>query len=125
MILASTITIGDISAGIAIFVFVVGVASAAITYFLRRRLATGSTETSDADVLWDQAQKMRAELQDQLDAVTEQRDKLVEFQSAQVLPALGSIAASLNQITAALTRLEGKSDAISKEDERGSGQQGR
>lgn len=103
---SSGLTLGDISAGIGILVFVVGLASAGVTYMLRRRETRGTTDTSDADVLWDQAQKMRAELQEQLEAVTTQRDKLVEFQSGQVLPALGTIATSLSQITNALTRLE-------------------
>jgi hypothetical protein len=52
---------------------------------------------------------MRAELQGQVEKVTEQRDRLIDSQSSQVLPVLNLIIQSLQQITGSLARLEGKS----------------
>lgn len=83
-------------------------ASAGVTYLLRRRAAAGSIRTSEAAVLWDQAQKMRAELEAQRDRAIEQRDRLIESQSSQVLPALSLVVDSLNQIRESLARLEGE-----------------
>lgn len=108
------ITVGDLSATLAIFTFVLAVIGGIVTYFLRRRGSSGTTDTSDADVLWRQAQAMRAELQSQLDKAIEQRDQLFELQSAQVLPVLSAINASLQVITDSLTRLEGKRNASAK-----------
>jgi len=77
------------------------------TYLVSRRLASGRVGTSEAAVLWDQAQKMRAELQGERDKAMEQRDRLIESQSAQVLPVLQLVIDSLRQITESLARLEG------------------
>jgi hypothetical protein len=79
---------------------------AGITWLSTRRTASGRIATSEAGVLWEQAQAMRAELVTRLDKVTEQRDRLIESQSASVLPALDAITASLEQITGSLARLE-------------------
>ena len=84
------------------------VASGGVTYLLRRREKAGSIRTSEAAVLWDQAQKMRAELEAQRDRAIEQRDRLIESQSSQVLPALSLVVDSLNQIRESLARLEGE-----------------
>ena len=97
---------GDLSAFIAIFVFVSAAVGGAVSYLLRRRERTGSIGTSDAGVLWDQAQKMRAELEAQRDKAMEQRDRLIESQSSQVLPTLQLVSDSLQQITESLARLE-------------------
>ena len=66
-----------------------------------RRAASGNVGTSEAAVLWEQAQVMRAELVAQRDKAMEQRDRLIDAQSAQISPALAAIADSLRQILAA------------------------
>lgn len=76
------------------------------TILVSRRLSSGRISTSEASVLWDQAQKMRAELEGQRDRATEQRDRLIEAQSSQVLPVLQMVVDSLRQITESLARLE-------------------
>ncbi len=108
--LASGVSVDDLSAAVAILAVVVGAVGGFVTYLLRRRGTTGTTDTSDAAVLWTQAQTMRAELQGQVDKVTEQRDRLIESQSSQVLPVLNLIIESLQQITGSLARLEGKAN---------------
>lgn len=104
---ASALSAANIAALIAIAVFVSAVAGAVVTYLVRRRETTGSTRTSDAGVLWDQAQKMRAEMEGQRDKAIEQRDRLIDSQSSQVLPVLQLVIDSLHQITESLARLEG------------------
>ena len=75
-------------------------------YLVSRRQASGRISTSEAAVLWEQAQKMRAELEGQRDKAVEQRDRLIESQSAQILPVLQLVIDSLRQITESLARLE-------------------
>jgi uncharacterized membrane protein len=96
-----------IAAFAAIAVFVTAAAAGAVTYLLRRREKTGNIQTSDAGVLWEQAQRMREELVAQRDKAMEQRDRLIESQSSQVLPVLQLVIDSLHQITESLARLEG------------------
>ena len=107
--LASGVTIDSLSSAIGILVFFIAVTGGIVTYLARRRGTTGTTNTSDAAVLWAQAQIMRAELQEQVEKVSQQRDRLIESQSSQVLPVLNLIIQSLQQITGSLARLEGKS----------------
>jgi uncharacterized membrane protein len=107
-VLASeALSAGNIAAVIAIGTFVAASVGGAVAYLLRRREKTGSIRTSDAGVLWEQAQKMRAELEAQRDKAMEQRDRLIESQSSQVLPVLQLVIDSLRQITESLARLEG------------------
>lgn len=104
--LAAGISAGELSAYIAILVFLLTLAGGVVTYLIRRRATTGTVNTSEASVLWDQAQKMRSELTAQLDRVTAQRDRIIESQSSQVLPVLSLVSESLKQITQSLAHLE-------------------
>lgn len=104
---ASVISVPDIAAFIAIVVFALAGLGGAVAYLARRRETTGSIRTSDAAVLWEQSQKMRAEMEAQRDKAIEQRDRLIESQSSQVLPVLQMVVDSLRQITESLARLEG------------------
>jgi biopolymer transport protein ExbB/TolQ len=97
-----------IAASITAFIFVVTAVGGVVTYLLRQRGTTGTTRTSDAAVLWEQAQVMRAELTEALEKMTAQRDKIMQAQESQVLPVLSAIGESLKQITASLARLERK-----------------
>lgn len=91
---------------VTVFIFVVTAIGGVITYLLRQRGTAGTTRTSDAAVLWEQAQVMRAELIAALEKMTEQRDKIMKAQESQVIPVLAVISDSLKQITASLARLE-------------------
>lgn len=98
----------NIAAVIAIAVFIAASASGLATYLVSRRSSSGRIATSEASVLWEQAQKMRAEMQSERDKAIEQRDRLITSQSAQVLPVLQLVIDSLHQITESLARLEGQ-----------------
>ena len=87
-------------------VFTAACLGALATYLVSRRAASGRVATSEAAVLWEQAQKMRAELESQRDKAAGQRDRLIESQASQVLPALQLVVESLRQITESLARLE-------------------
>lgn len=104
--LAAGISAGELSAYIAILLFLLTLAGGVVTYLIRRRATTGTVNTSEASVLWDQAQKMRGELTAQIDRLTAQRDRLIESQSSQVLPVLSLVSESLKQITQSLAHLE-------------------
>lgn len=82
--------------GVAVVAALLGVL---VTWVTTRRTASGKIGTSEAAVLWDQAQAMRAELVAQRDKAIEQRDRLIESQTAQLMPALTGINSSLRQIT--------------------------
>jgi hypothetical protein len=99
---------GTIAAILTILTIVVGSAAGLGGHLLGRRAASGKVGTSEASVLWEQAQKMRAELETQRDKAMEQRDRLIESQSGQVLPVLQLVVDSLRQITESLARLEGR-----------------
>lgn len=82
------------------------IAGALLTWLTTRRASSGKVSTSEASVLWDQAQSMRAELVAARDKAIEQRDRLIESQVGEVLPSLSAISTSLRQITESLGRLE-------------------
>jgi hypothetical protein len=92
-----------ISVAVAVGVIILGALTAWLTV---RRTASGKIGTSEASVLWEQAQAMRAELVAQRDKAMEQRDRLIESQSAAIIPALALITQSLHHIGESLARLE-------------------
>jgi hypothetical protein len=77
-----------------------------ITWLTIRRAASGKISTTEARVLWEQAQEMRAELIGQRDKAIEQRERLIESQASAIIPALEGLNKSLWQITESLARLE-------------------
>src|ERR1700743_3707161 len=99
-------TAAAIQALTAVAVFILAALGGLAAYLVSRRLASGRVATSEAAVLWEQAQKMRAELEGQRDKAAEQRDRLIESQASQVLPVLQLVVDSLRQITESLARLE-------------------
>ncbi len=92
-----------ISAAVGIGVIILG---GLVAWLTVRRTASGKIGTSEASVLWEQAQAMRAELVAQRDKAMEQRDRLIDSQTAAIIPALTLITASLHAITDSLARLE-------------------
>lgn len=101
-------TAADLELLISVALFILASLGGLATYLVSRRSSSGRIGTSEASVLWEQAQKMRAELEGQRDKAMEQRDRLIESQSAQVLPVLQLVVDSLQQITESLARLEGQ-----------------
>jgi hypothetical protein len=97
-----------ISAAVGIGVVLLGALAAWLTV---RRTASGKIGTSEAAVLWEQAQAMRAELVAQRDRAAEQRDRLMDAQAAQVGPALMLITQSLQHIGESLARLESRNES--------------
>jgi hypothetical protein len=77
-----------------------------IAYLLRRRSTTGRVATSDAATLWDQSQKMYAQVLAEKTRAEDQRDRVMAIQSSQVLPVLTATDESLRQILAALGQIQ-------------------
>lgn len=99
-------TAADLGLLAGVAAFILASVGGLATYLVSRRSASGRISTSEAAVLWEQAQKMRAELEAQRDKAAEQRDRLIESQASQVLPVLQLVIDSLRQITESLARLE-------------------
>ena len=81
---------------------VAGLASAGATHLLHRRAASGRVGTSEAAVLWQQAQDMRSMLLEEKHKAEEQRDRLVESYTTQVFPMLTSINQLVQDLSAAV-----------------------
>lgn len=77
-------------------------------WLISRRSSSGKIGTSEAATLWAASEKMRADDRAQLDKVTEQRDRLMDSQTALVIPMLSGINESLRQITGSLAALENR-----------------
>ncbi len=90
---------------------------AALTWLTTRRASSGRVGTSEASVVWQQSQQIRTELVAQRDRAEAQRDRLIESQATQVVPALAGINDALRIIGEALARVEAAG--------RGGGQGGR
>jgi hypothetical protein len=72
-------------------VFAAGAASGVTAYLTSRRSASGKVATSEASVLWHQAQDMRLMLLTEKQKAEEQRDKFIDSYTGQILPMLTSI----------------------------------
>ena len=83
------------------------VAGSVLAFIAGRRTSQGRIGTSEAAVLWEQAQQMRTELVAQRDKAEQQRDRLIESQTTTVIPRLAAINDALAQIAASLTKIEG------------------
>ena len=96
---------------IASLLSIIAVVTAASTglasHFLGRRKASGKIATSEADILWQQAQDMRQMLLEEKTRAEEQRDKLIDAYTRQIIPAL----AGLNTLVTDMTVLVRKIDA--------------
>jgi hypothetical protein len=71
-------------------------------YLLRRRSASGRVSTSEATILWAQAQEMRAMLFAEKEQAEAQRDRLIESHTTQMLPMLTAINETLRQTSLTL-----------------------
>jgi hypothetical protein len=87
---------------------VVAILGALVTWLTVRRTASGKIGTSEAATLWAASEKMRADTTARLDKVTDQRDRLIESQTALLIPLLTGINESLRQITESLANQENR-----------------
>ena len=94
---------GDLSAIAAVLAVVAAGLGTLVTYLLRRRGTTGQIATSDAATLWAQSQALMAQLAADKAKAEDQRDRLIQIQSEQVVPALAAVNESLKQIMAVQT----------------------
>jgi hypothetical protein len=86
----------------AVLVVLIAAATGIATYLNSRHSASGKVETTEAAILWQQSQDMRAMLLAQLGKTEEQRDRLIEGYTHQMLPMLESINSGLKDLTAAV-----------------------
>jgi hypothetical protein len=86
----------------AVLVVLIAAATGIATYLSSRHSASGKVETTEAAILWQQSQDMRAMLLAQLGKTEEQRDRLIEGYTHQMLPMLESINSGLKDLTAAV-----------------------
>jgi hypothetical protein len=105
------VSTGDLSAIAAVLAVAAAGLGTLVTYLLRRRGTTGQIATSDAATLWAQSQALMAQLAADKAKAEDQRDRLIQIQSEQVVPALAAVNESLKQImavqTAVLDKLSG------------------
>ena len=91
--LAAILTVGTI---------VVAAASGLAAHLVARRAASGHVATSEASVLWQQAQEMRVMLLQRGDRAEEQRDRLIEAYTTQIFPALTSMQQLIEDLSIAV-----------------------
>jgi hypothetical protein len=65
--------------------------SGLLGHWIARRAASGRVNTSEASVLWQQSQDMRAMLLAEKAKAEEQRDRLIDAYTEQVFPVLSDI----------------------------------
>lgn len=71
---------------------------AVVTYLMQRRRQSGKIDTSDASVLWTQSQAIITQLGSEKMKAEEQRDRIMDVQVKQVIPALEAMNAALKGI---------------------------
>jgi hypothetical protein len=90
---------GTLAAILTIGTIVVGAATGLAGHLLGRRAASGRVSTSEASVLWAQAQDMRHAQDDRLARTEDQRDRLIAAYTTQVLPMLSDISTLVTGLT--------------------------
>lgn len=91
-----------LAAVVTVAVAVAGGCSTLLGHWLARRSASGRVSTSEAAVLWEQSQDMRAMLLTEKAKAEEQRDRLIEAYTTQVFPVLAEIRAAMDLLTRAV-----------------------
>lgn len=89
-----------LAAYIAIAVAVASGISTMLNHWLRRRAASGRVETSEAAVLWQQSQDIRNMLMTEKTRAEDQRDRLIEAYTTQMLPVLAETKEAVLGLTA-------------------------
>lgn len=91
-----------LAAAVTVAVAVSGGLSGLLGHWIARRAASGRVSTSEADVLWQQSQDIRAMLLAEKTKAEEQRDRLIEAYTTQVFPVLTQINTAVTSLTAAV-----------------------
>lgn len=94
-----SLSIANLAALITVIVAAAGGVSAMAGHWLARRQASGRVATSEAAILWQQSQDLRAVLLTEKTRAEDQRDRLIEAYTSQVLPALAEISAAVTAIS--------------------------
>lgn len=89
-----------------------------LAWLQARRRSAGRVGTSEAAVLWEQTQAIITTLSAQRDKAEAQRDRLIESQATQVLPALEGINDGLEHLTQAVA---GNTEALARLEARAGG----
>lgn len=89
-----------LAAYIAIAVAVTSGISTMLNHWLRRRAASGRVETSEAAVLWQESQDIRSMLLTEKTRAEDQRDRLIEAYTTQMLPVLAETKEAVLSLTA-------------------------
>jgi hypothetical protein len=104
---------------ISVIVAVGGVTFGGIaSWVAARRKTSGKIGTSSAETLWAQAQNMREMLLAEKSKVEEQRDRLIEAHSSQILPLLAAIDETLRQLGASIALVIGHEEKESAASQR-------
>lgn len=74
-------------------------------YLEKRRTGSGRIRTSEASIVWQQAQDMRATLLAEKNRAEDQRDKLLEFQRTQTRDGVEILNQSLSVLTETVAEL--------------------
>lgn len=93
---------GTIAAIVTIATVVGAVASGLAAHLVARRNASGRVSTSEASVLWQQSQDMRAMMMSEKVKAEEQRDMLIAAYSQQLLPVLTAVKTIVGDLAAAV-----------------------
>jgi hypothetical protein len=96
------VNIATLAAVIAVATAVSGGLSGLLGHWMTRRAASGRVATSEAAVLWQQAQDMRAMLLAEKEKAEEQRDRLIEAYTQQLFPLLSEVNATVSALAAAV-----------------------
>lgn len=94
--------VGTLASVISVTVAVTGGLSTLIGMWLSRRAASGRVGTSEASVLWQQAQEMRTMLLAEKTRAEDQRDRLIEAYTSQLFPVLTQVNVTVTELTSAV-----------------------
>jgi hypothetical protein len=77
-------------------------------YLNSKRSGSGRIRTSEADQLWEQTQALITSLQRDKERAEDQRDKLIDLQEHQMMPALEAITKGQQHLLGMFTELAGR-----------------
>jgi hypothetical protein len=100
------VSAGLVASLLSIVAVVTAASTGIATHLLGRRAASGRIATSEASVLWQQAQEMRQMLLAEKIQAEEQRDKMIDAYTRQVIPALTSITTLAEDLIILVRRID-------------------
>jgi hypothetical protein len=98
----AAISTSDLIAAVSVIVAVgAAVGAPIVSYQTTKRRNSGRVSVSEASVLWQQSQEMRSMLLAEKEKAEEQRDKLVNAYSAEIIPSLAQLNTAVKDLAAA------------------------